>query len=285
VGGRKLAAGEVCRISYFLPNFKKNRDLMRSIWTGAIGFGLVNIPIKMYSATQDSNLDLDMLDKKDHAHIRFKRVNEDTGKEVPWENIVKGYKLDDRYIVLTDEDFEKASPEKSKTININEFVDESEIDGIYYETPYYLEPEKSGAKAYILLRDALEKSGKVGFGSFVLRNKEGLCLIKPRENAIVLNRIRWAQEIRPTKELNIPKESIKPAEMKMAMQLINSLSGPFDIGKYKDTYADELMKLIKAKAKGVKPAAPALRVVHRKGKEDLLSQLKASLQGSKRRVS
>src|SRR5580700_11250863 len=107
---------------------------MRSIWTGAIGFGLVNIPIKMYSATQDSNLDLDMLDKKDHAHIRFKRVNEDTGKEVPWENIVKGYKLDDRYIVLTDEDFEKASPEKSKIIGINEFVDEREIDGIYYET-------------------------------------------------------------------------------------------------------------------------------------------------------
>ncbi|HLX67766.1 MAG TPA: Ku protein [Puia sp.] len=244
---------------------------MRSIWTGAIGFGLVNIPIKMYSATQDSNLDLDMLDKKDHAHIRFKRVNEDTGKEVPWENIVKGYKLDDRYIVLTDEDFEKASPEKSKTININEFVDESEIDGIYYETPYYLEPEKSGAKAYILLRDALGKSGKVGFGSFVLRNKEGLCLIKPRENVLVLNRIRWAQEIRPTNELNIPNQSTKPAEMKMAMQLIESLSGPFDIGKYKDTYADELMKLIKAKAKGVKPAAPALRVVHRKGKEDLLS--------------
>jgi DNA end-binding protein Ku len=258
---------------------------MRSIWTGAIGFGLVNIPIKMYSATQDSDLDLDMLDKKDHAHIRFKRVNEDTGKEVPWENIVKGYKLDDRYIVLTDEDFEKASPEKSKIININEFVDESEIDGIYYETPYYLEPEKSGAKAYILLRDALAKSGKVGFGSFVLRNKEGLCLIKPWENVLMLNRIRWAQEVRPTKELNIPRESTKPAEMKMAMQLIGSLSGPFNIDKYKDTYADELMKLIKAKAKGVKPAAPALRVVHRKGKEDLLSQLKASLQGSKRRVS
>jgi DNA end-binding protein Ku len=258
---------------------------MRSIWTGAIGFGLVNIPIKMLSATQDSNLDLDMLDKKDHAHIRFKRVNEDTGKEVPWENIVKGYKLDDRYIVLTDEDFEKASPEKSKLININEFVAEREIDGIYYESPYYLEPEKSGAKAYGLLRDALAKSGKVGFGSFVLRNKEGLCLIKPMKNVLVLNRIRWAQEIRPTSELNIPKETTKPAELKMAIQLIDQLSGPFDIDKYKDTYADELMKLIKAKAKGVKPATTALRVVHRKGKEDLLSQLKASLQGSKRRVS
>src|ERR1700733_8238372 len=185
---------------------------MRSIWTGAIGFGLVNIPIKMYSATQDSNLDLDMLDKKDHAHIRFKRVNEDTGKEVPWQNIVKGYKLDDRYIVLTDEDFEKASPEKSKIIGINEFVEESKIDGIYYETPYFLEPEKSGAKAYALLRDALQKTGKVGFGSFVLRNKEGLCLIKPMEDILVLCRIRWAEEIRPTDDLTAPKSTTKPAE-------------------------------------------------------------------------
>src|ERR1700761_9654181 len=134
---------------------------MRSIWTGAIGFGLVNIPIKMYSATQSSDLDLDMLDKKDGSNIHFKRVNANTGKEVPWDNIVKGYKLDERYVVLTDEDFEKASPEKTKVITIEEFINESEIDGIYYETPYYLEPEKSGAKAYALLRDALEKTEKV----------------------------------------------------------------------------------------------------------------------------
>src|SRR3982074_1456987 len=117
---------------------------MRSIWTGAIGFGLVNIPIKLYSATEESSLDLDMLDKKDHANIKFKRVNEHSGKEVAWENIVKGYKLDDRYVVLTDEDFVKASPEKTKIIEIKEFVIETEIDGMYYESPYYLEPEKSG---------------------------------------------------------------------------------------------------------------------------------------------
>jgi DNA end-binding protein Ku len=257
---------------------------MRSIWTGAIGFGLVNIPIKMYSAVQASELDLDMLDKKDHANIKFKRVNENTGKEVEWANIVKGYKLDDRYIVLTDEDFAKALPEKSKIIGIEEFVDETEIDGMYYETPYYLEPEKSGSKAYALLRDALQKTGKVGFGSFVLRNKEGLCLIKPDNDVLVLNRIRWAQEIRSTDELNIPAGSSKPAEMKMAIELINQLSGPFDISKYKDTYSDELMKLIKAKAKGKKPAAPALRVVH-SPKKDLMAQLKASLQSGKRRAS
>jgi DNA end-binding protein Ku len=257
---------------------------MRSIWTGAIGFGLVNIPIKMYSAVQASELDLDMLDKKDHANIKFKRVNENTGKEVEWANIVKGYKLDDRYVVLTDEDFAKASPEKSRIIGIEEFVDETEIDGMYYETPYYLEPEKSGVKAYALLRDALHKTGKVGFGSFVLRNKEGLCLIKPDDDVLVLNRIRWAQEIRSTEDLSIPAGSSKPAEMKMAIELINQLSGHFDISKYKDTYSDELMKLIKAKAKGKKPATPALRVVH-SPKKDLMAQLKASLQGGKRRAS
>jgi DNA end-binding protein Ku len=258
---------------------------MRSIWTGAIGFGLVNIPIKMYSATQESALDLDMLDKKDLANIKFKRVNENTGKEVDWDNIVKGYKLDDRYIVLTDDDFEKASPEKSKIIGITEFIDEKEVDGIYYETPYYLEPEKSGVKAYALLRDALHKTGKVAFGSFVLRNKESLVIIKAMEDALVLNKIRWAQEIRPLKELNIPGGNSKPAEIKMAIELINRLSGPFDLSKYKDNYTDELLKLIKAKAKGRAPARPALRVVHSRGK-DLMSQLKASLEsGKKRRVS
>lgn len=255
---------------------------MRSIWTGAIGFGLVNIPIKLYSAIHDSDLDLDMLDKKDLSNIKFKRVNEHTGKEVAWDNIVKGYKLDDRYIVLTDEDFQKASPEKTKIIEIQEFIRETEVDGIYYETPYYLEPEKSGVKAYVLLRDALAKTGKVGFGSFVLRNKESLCLIKPEKDLLILSKVRFAQEIRTPEELNIPKGAPKPAEMKMAIELINRLSGPFDITRYKDTYSNELMKLIKAKAKGRKPATPALRVVHSRGK-DLLSQLKASLDNGKRR--
>jgi DNA end-binding protein Ku len=178
---------------------------------------------------------------------------------------------------LTDEDFEKASPEKSKIIEIKEFVAETDIDGIYYETPYYLEPDKSGGKAYVLLREALHKTGKVGFGSFVMRNKEGLCLIKPMEDVLVLNRIRWEQEIRSTTDLKIPAGEPKPAEMKMAMELIRQLSGPFDIAKYKDTYSDELMKLIKAKAKGGKPAKSPLRVVHSTKSSDLLSQLKASL--------
>jgi len=257
---------------------------MRSIWTGTIGFGLVNIPIKLFSAVADSELDLDMLDKKDLSNIRFKRVNENTGKEVAWENIVKGYKLNDRYVVLTDEDFEKASPEKTKIIEITEFIDVKEIDGLYYESPYYLEPEKSGVKAYLLLRDALHKTGKAGFGSFVLRNKESLCLIRPLDKILVLNKIRWAQEIRPVDELKIPAGSSKPAEMKMAIELINRQSGKFDIDAYKDSYTDELLKLIKAKAKGKAVPKTALRVVHSPSK-DLLSQLKASLEGKKKKAS
>jgi DNA end-binding protein Ku len=133
---------------------------MRAIWSGAIGFGLVNIPVKLYSAVQGSELNLDMLDKKDHSNIKYKRVNASTGKEVAWENIVKGYKVNENYVVLTDSDFEKASPEKTKIIEITEFVDEKEIDSIYFETPYYLQPEKAGVKAYALLRDALKKNRK-----------------------------------------------------------------------------------------------------------------------------
>jgi DNA end-binding protein Ku len=258
---------------------------MRAIWTGAIGFGLVNIPVRIFSATQDSNLDLDMLDKKDHAKIRFKRINEDSGREVAWENIVKAYDYNGKYIVLDDEDFVKASPEKSKIIEILEFVKEDEIESIFYETPYFLEPQKSGQKAYSLLREALRKSGKVGLGNFVMRTKEALCVLKPMENVILLQQIRFAQEIRNINDLDIPgKPSIKAGEMQMAMALIEQLSGKFDISKYKDSYTDQLLKLIQAKAKGKKLQPSPLRVVHSKSK-DLMEQLKESLHTKKKKAS
>jgi DNA end-binding protein Ku len=258
---------------------------MRAIWSGAIGFGLVNIPVKLYSAVQGSELDLDMLDKKDHANIKFQRVNANTGKVVPWENIVRGYKVADRYVVLDPDDFVKASPEKTKIIEITEFVDETEIDSMYYETPYYLQPDKSGAKAYALLRDALKKTGKIALGSFVLRNRESLVVIKPKEGILVLNKIRFGQEIRDKDEIKVPEGNNKPAEMKMAIQLIDQLSAHFDIEKYKDTYSEKLLKLIKAKAKGKKITPAPLRVVHSRSR-DLMEQLKASLgTSSKRKVS
>ena len=257
---------------------------MRAIWTGAIGFGLVNIPVRIFSATEDSNLDLDMLDKKDHANIKFKRVNEHTGKEVPWSNIVRAYNLDGKYVVLSDEDFQKAMPEKTKTIEISAFVNEADVETMLYEAPYYLEPEKQGKRAYALLHTALLKSKKAGLGSFVLRNKEHLCLIKASKQLLILQRLRFAQEIRKPDDLDIPDTAPKPAELKMALSLIDQLSGPFEIDEYKDLYSSKLMQLIKAKASGKKTAAPPMKVVHSKTR-DLMDQLKASLDTKKRKAS
>lgn len=257
---------------------------MRAIWSGAIGFGLVNIPVKLFSAVEASELDLDMLDKKDHANVKFKRVNADTGREVPWGNIVKGYLVNDKYVIVTDEDFEKASPEKTKMIEVNEFIDERDIDSIYYETPYYLQPEKSGVKAYALLRDALKKTGKVGLGSYVLRNRESLVVIKPHNNILLLNKIRFQQEIRSAADIKAPATKAKPSELKMATQLIEQLSTDFDIKKYKDTYSDKLLKLIRAKAKGKAIKPHPLKVVHSRSR-DLMEQLKASLKPAKKKAS
>ncbi len=257
---------------------------MRSLWTGAIGFGLVNIPVKLYSATQQSELDLDMLDKKDHSNIRFQRINEKTGKVVPYANIVKGYNYNGQYVILDDEDFKRASPEKTKMIEIIEFVEETEVNSMYFETPYYLEPQKSGEKAYVLLRDALKKTGKSGLARFVLRNKESLSLLKTYEDMLILQKIRFEEEIRKPDELKIPSPASKPAELKMATALIEQLSAKFDISKYRDTYSDELMKLIAAKAKGKKINVPAMKVVHSRSK-DLMHQLKASLETKRKKAS
>ncbi|WP_352422347.1 Ku protein [Proteiniphilum sp.] len=257
---------------------------MKSIWNGAIGFGLVNIPVKMYSATESSTLDLDMLDKSDLSNIRFKRVNEKTGKEVKWENIVKGFKLNDRYIVLDEEDFEAASPEKSKMFSIQQFVDEDEIDSVYFEAPYFLEPQKNGADAYALLLQALIKTRKVGVGTFVLRNKEILGIVKPYQDVLVVNKIRFPEELREYEELDIPVKKAKPDELKMAVSLIDLNSETFDGEQYKDTYSADLLKIIKQKAKGQK-----LKKVERdEGSDktiDLMEKLKASLEKSKKNIS
>lgn len=251
---------------------------MRAIWTGSISFGLINIPIKMFSAVQESSLDMDMLDASDHSNIKFKRVNEKTGKEVTFSEIVKGYKIDDKYVIVEDEDFEAADAIKTKTIDIQSFAFEKEIESIYYEQPYYLEPDKGAMNAYGLLRDALEATGKVGVTSFVLRNKESLAILKPYKNVILLNRIRFEQEIRDTSELKLPAISkTKTKEMDMANKLVEQLTEKFDISSYKDEYTDKLLKIIKSKAKGKKQSKPAkLEVVHKQS-DDLLSMLKASL--------
>lgn len=256
---------------------------MRAIWSGAIGFGLVNIPIKLYSATEESNIDLDMLDSKDFSNIKFKRVNEKTGKEVAWENIVKGYKMEDKYIVLEKADFEAASPEKSKILSIKQFVDVDEIDAAYFETPYFLEPQKNGEQAYKLLLKSLVKTKMAGIGTFILREKEILCLVRPYEGKILMvNRMRFPQEIRAYDDLNIPAgKNPGEDELKMAESLIKQLATDFKPEKFQDTYHDDLMKIINQKAKG-----KAVKIVEEDEKSaapsDLMAQLKASLEAGKK---
>ncbi|MGN5953301.1 Ku protein [Sphingobacterium lactis] len=250
---------------------------MRAIWTGAIGFGLVNIPIKIYSATQSSSLDFDMLDRKDQANIKYKRVNENTGKEVEWDNIVKGFMLKDKYIVLEDADFEEAMPEKTKMISLQSFVKLEEIDSIYFDTPYYLEPQKSGEKAYQLLLKALQKSKTAGLGTFVMRNVENLAIIKASDQVLVLNKLRFDEEIRNPEELKIPSSAkISKAEMDMALQLIKMNSNEFDISQYKNEYSKELLKIINQKSKGKRATIRKINVENTKA-TDLLEKLKASL--------
>jgi DNA end-binding protein Ku len=259
---------------------------MKSIWKGAISFGLVNIPIRLYSAAERESVSFNMLHKTDLSRIHFKRVSESTGKEVPYDEIVKGYELEDgNYVVVTEDELKEASPEKSSTIDIHEFVSEEEIASFYFDTPYYLEPEKSAGKPYLLLRDALAKSKKVGISQFVLRNREHLCALKAEGNVLLLNTLRFAGEIRATDELNIPeKDKISENEIALAKRLIDELSGKFEPAKYRDTYAEDVKKLIEAKAKGQKRKAPAKKAGSGKV-VDLMEALQASLKNSKKRAA
>lgn len=254
----------------------------RPIWTGTIAFGLVSIPVKLYSAIEETTLDLDMLDKSNHGHIKYKRVNEETGKEVDYNNIVKGYKYEGRYIVLEKKDFEAAAAEKTKRIDIVSFVKENEIDPIYYDTTYYLGADKKDQKTYALLRDAMKKSEMVGLGTYVLRNKEHLGVIKVYKNALVLTKLHYETEIRSLQDYDIPADTVKStaAEIDMAISLIKQLASPFDIGDYKDEYSEQLMSFIKKKAKGKAVSSTPTDKSMPKEVNTLMEQLKASLKTS-----
>lgn len=257
---------------------------MRSIWKGSIGFGLVNIPIRLYSGVQNSNLDLDMLDERDHHKIKFQRINEETRKEVPYEKIVRGYFMDDRYIILDEHDFQEAAPEKNKIIELENFVDINEINPIYYETSYYTEPEKQGVKAYALLLKALEKSKKAGVARFVLRNTENLCVIHPMDHVIVISKIRFQEEIRSLKDIKkVSDVTISKKEMDVGMALIKQYSSPFDISAFKDDYSIELLKIIKAKAKGKRAIVKKMKP-QKATSDNLYDQLMQSLGGTKKRA-
>lgn len=263
--------------------FSPGRPGMRSIWKGSVSFGLVNIPVQMYTASHEKEFSFVLLHKKDHSTIRYARICKAENKEVPWNEIVKGYEYDKGdFVVLQDEDFEKANLRKTKTIEVLHFVDENEIDSLYYSKPYFLEPDKNAGNAYTLLREALKKSHKVGLAKYVLRNREHLAVIKVYQNMLVLIQLRYQTEITLPEKLKIPSdEKAKSKEIEMAVKLIDQMTIPFKPDRYRDTYTDELMQVIKQKAKGrlvhPKTAEPPNTKVH-----DIMSLLKASLGTNKK---
>jgi DNA end-binding protein Ku len=256
----------------------------RAIWSGAISFGLVNVPVKLYSAVSKKTVRFHQLDDKDHVRIAQKRVNPQTGKEVAYEHIVKGYEMSpDHYVVINPDELEALAPKKTRTIDIEDFVDLEEIDPIYFDHPYYLAPDKGAQKPYALLRDAMAKAGKVAIARVVIRQKENLVAIRPTGDVMTMATLLFADEIVPPSRLDdAPDEDIKTTdkELKMAKQLIDSLSGEWDPSKYKDEYRDQVLDLIERKAEGkeiaVQPEAEEPKEV-----PDLMAALEASLAAAK----
>ncbi|HET7366303.1 MAG TPA: Ku protein [Burkholderiales bacterium] len=267
--------------------------MARGLWKGAISFGLVNVPVELFSAQKRSaELDLTMLDKRDLAPVGYKRVNKATGKDVPWEDVVKGYEYeDDKYVVLSEEDFRRANPEASKTVDIMAFVDLDDIAPQYFETPYYLAPGKRGEKAYALLRDAMAKAGKAGVATVVIRTKQYLAALMPQDDALILNTLRYDNELKSAKDLDIPDKlkghKASSKELDMALTLIDDMADEWRPEKYHDTYHEDLMQRIEAKVKAGQTeeiTEPEKEERQAKGAEviDLMSLLKKSVEGGRK---
>jgi DNA end-binding protein Ku len=252
---------------------------MRSIWSGSISFGLINIPVKLFSASSsEEQVSFDLLHKKDLSPIKYVKYCETEGKPVSQEDIVKGYEYEKgSYIILTEDEIKKANVKKAKTIDIQAFVENAQIDSMYFEKPYYLSPDKGAEKAYALLREALIKTDKVALCKFVLRSRENLAVIKPQGESLVLNQMRYAYEIKKPSDLEFPeKKIVSSGELDMAVTLVNQLTQKFDPEKYRDTFKVEVEKMVEAKAKGAVPIqkgqAPEASEV-----KDLMSLLKESI--------
>ncbi len=225
----------------------------RVIWKGAISFGLVHVPVALYPASQAAGIDFDWLDKRSMDPVGYKRVNKRTGKEIQGDDIVKGIKQDDGdYVILTEDQIKAAYPTSTQTIEIESFVKASEIAFTLLETPYYLEPAGKGEKVYALLREAMAEAGVIGIARVVMHTKEHLAALIPSGAALVLNTIRWASEIRPADELKLPAPGrtaagLKPAELKMAAQLISDMTGPWKSADYSDRFGDAVQALVDKK--------------------------------------
>jgi DNA end-binding protein Ku len=223
--------------------------MARAIWKGSISFGLVNIPIALYPATRREEFKFRLLRKSDLSPVNYKRVAEKDGKEVPWDQIVKGYEYEKgKYVILKDEDFQRVDLEATQTVDIQDFVEQEEIDPIFFYKPYYLEPQKGGDKAYALLRDALKDSGKVGIAKVVIKTREYLAGVKPEDGVLVLELMHFADELADPDKLHVPKKTeVGKREMNMAKSLIDSMSSKWNPEKYKDDYREALMEVIEEK--------------------------------------
>ncbi|MCY0991797.1 Ku protein [Nannocystis sp. ILAH1] len=257
----------------------------RAIWEGTIGFGLVQIPVGLYSAESRDELNFDLLDKRDMSPVGYQRYNRETGEPVDWDDIVKGYAVKKgEYVILENEDFKRANVKATQTVDIVQFTDAEAIDPTYFEKPYYLVPGKRGAKPYVLLREALRKSGKVGIARVVIRTRESLAAVMVKDDALVLELLRYSHELHSLADYDLPTgkdaPKISAPELKMAERLIDEMTAEFKPEEFKDTYRDELLAFIKRKWKGeeveevdVEAEAPATNVV------DMMALLKKSLQG------
>ena len=259
-----------------------------AIWTGAIAFGLINIPVKLVSAVRSHDLSFRMLHKgksdKDLSPVAFTRTSKKTGKEVPWSEVVKGYEYEkDRFVVLSEEDFEKAALATTKTFEIRDFSPEEQVDPRYFEKPYYLIPQKGGEKAYALLREAMRKTGTLGIGTITLRQKQYLASIKPVGEAIVLDLMRFADEVLDSNEYRFPEgKEFHPKELMMAEQLIENLSEDFNPERYEDEYKANLEKIIAAKMKGKSIDLGEAAEPEMTGVIDLMEKLEESLRSAKK---
>jgi DNA end-binding protein Ku len=266
----------------------KEKSRSRPIWKGSIDFGLVNIAVGLYPAQTSNRLDFDLLDKRDFSRVRYQRVNEKTGKQVTWDQIVKGFQYKKgEYVALTDDDFKKANVEASQSIAITDFVDAGAISSLYYDTPYYLEPLKNGRRAYALLREVLKKTGKVGIAKVVLRTRQHLAALISQGPLLVLNTLRYPHELRDPSQLDLPqtngkKRDLSSQEIKMAEQLVETMIAEWQPEKYRDEYHDDLLDLIEKKVKAgqskdVEPVAELPRP-KREGKViDMMDLLRQSV--------
>jgi len=262
----------------------------RAIWTGDVIFGLVSIPVALHSAESPDELSFRLLDKSTLSRIQYKRVSEQTGKEVPWDNIVKGYEYEKgQYVILTDEDFRRANVEATGTIEITDFVSADAISPVYYDKPYYLEPQKKSRKSYALLREVLQSTPKVGIARIVLRSRQSLAAVYARDKVIIVNMLRYAHELRPTSALDLPGENLKELgittrEVQLAERLVKAMVKQWKPEKYKDEYRNDLLKMIEDRVKkgqthGVEaPEDEAKPAAHRAQVVDIMSLLQRSVE-------